>query len=342
MTKLETKTSKILDCTIRDGGYINNWKFSDEFIDEYIDIMDKLNMDYVEVGYINDIKKSKNNIANKVGKYKYLTKECIQKFTNKNFKVAVMADYRNINMDILNQNLKIDLVRICFWKKDMREALLLCKKIQDMGYNVAINAAAVTTYNDSELKELFDLVNKYNLDFLYIVDSYGSLTQNGLFNLLNKFSNDEQIFNIGIHLHNNQQNAYSNFEYVNNKNNKKNSDKINLIVDTTLFGMGRGAGNLPTELVVKSLNPQININLFIALCIFIQNYIKPIYKINENYWGYDLDYLMSGFLQMHPGYVVHMRELNIDMGKRILLLKEIKNNYNYEACDKKIFNNLKY
>jgi len=276
-----------------------------------------------------------------------------------------MADYRNINMDILNQNLKIDLVRICFWKKDMREALLLCKKIQDMGYNVAINAAAVTTYNNSELEELFYLVNKYNLDFLYIVDSYGSLTQNGLLNLLNKFANGEQIPlalgrksrsdcmsafpktrpsacrggipNIGIHLHNNQQNAYSNFEYVNNKNNK-----TNLIVDTTLFGMGRGAGNLPTELVVKSLNPQIDINLFIALCIFIQNYIKPIYKINENYWGYDLDYLMSGFLKMHPGYVVHMRELNIDMVNRILLLKEIKNNYNYESFDKKIFNDLKF
>jgi 4-hydroxy 2-oxovalerate aldolase len=243
-----------------------------------------------------------------------------------------MADYSDIDMELLIKNINIDLVRIAFHKNDLIPALNICKEIKNLGYKVSVNAMAITNYNEDELKLLFDYINLYNLDLLYIADSYGSLNQQNIKYYLELFKNNlNNDTIIGLHLHNNLNNAYSNYESLYNID-------YNLFIDSTLFGMGRGAGNLQTELVC--INEKIDFNNLIKLLYFIQEYIKPIYKCSENNWGCDLDYLLSGYLKMHPNYVIKMRDLDINMNNRLFLIDILKNNYSYSTFDKNIISEL--
>ena len=325
---------KILDCTLRDGGYINNWKFTDQFLENYINIMNNNDIDYVEIGFLNKTKEYKNY---SVGSLRNLNEEPIEMFKNNKFKISVMADYEDINLELLYKNLPIDLVRIAFHKNNLEKSLIMCQKIKNLGYKVSVNAMAITNYNNQDLKYLFDFINKNNLDMLYIADSYGSLNQKDIKYYIKLFQNNLKTAKIGLHLHNNMNNAFSNFESLSNINLKN-----NIFIDTTLFGMGRGAGNLQTELVLIHKNPKINFDNLIEFLIFIQNFIKPIYKCDENHWGYDLDYLLSGYLKMHPNYIVKMRDLNINMENRFILIKLLKENYNYKLFDKEIMEELIY
>lgn len=323
-----TSRVKILDCTLRDGGYINNWRFSNEFVSKYIQCMKSINevLEFVEIGFINISTPYKNKI---VGTQRNLTLADINQFENVPFKIAVMADFEGINMDILRQKeAKIDLVRIAFHKKHMVEALQLCSDISKLGYRVSANAMAVTNYKPEELLHLFLLVNQFRLDYLYIADSFGSLGQAELLRLVDTFSANLEYTQIGIHLHNNKQNALSNFEFVQHSN-------IHL-VDSTLFGMGRGAGNLPTELALVVLIPNLPFKMLIDVCKFIQKFVKPIYGADIIKWGYDLDYLISSFFKMHPNYVGILRDFHIRMEDRFFLLQKIFEEHGHQYFDKNI------
>tara|TARA_B100000123_G_C25739502_1_gene433106 strand:- start:674 stop:1678 length:1005 start_codon:yes stop_codon:yes gene_type:complete len=319
---------KILDCTLRDGGYINNWRFNEKFISEYCNVLNITNIDYVEIGFINKTNNYKNKI---VGECRNLSKEYINKYDKYNFKKVAMADFTDINYQLLEEKINIDLIRIAFHKKDLKEALETCKLIKKLGYNVSVNSMAITNYSINELEYLFEFINNHNLDMLYIADSFGSLTQNDIkryFDLFDSKLNKECA--IGFHLHNNMNNAYGNYEFLKNY---VNDTTRKIIVDTTMFGMGRGAGNLQTELVLKD---SINIENIYKIVEFIQEFIKPIYKVNENAWSYDLDYLLSGYLKMHPNYIVKMRDLNISMKNRFFLIKKLeekKYDYKYFSID---------
>jgi 4-hydroxy 2-oxovalerate aldolase len=202
--------------------------------------MELINVDYVEIGFINKSNNYKNEL---VGVVRNLDEETINKFQNKKFKISVMADYADIDMELLNKNINIDLVRVAFHKNDLIPALNICKEIKNLGYKVSVNAMAITNYNEDELKFLFNEINQYNLDILYIADSYGSLSQKNIKYYLELFKNNLNNAIIGLHLHNNLNNAYSNYESLYNVD-------YDLFIDSTLFGMGRGAGNLQTELVI--------------------------------------------------------------------------------------------
>lgn len=324
---------KLLDCTLRDGGYINNWRFNEEFINNFNKMSNKV-VDYVEIGFINKTNKYRNQI---VGKSRILDLEQINLFSKYNFKKVVMGDFIDINLNILKENLNIDLVRIAFNKKDYKEALHKCKIVKEMGYKVSVNAMAITNYNHEELQYLFNYINENNLDILYMADSYGSLHQEDIKKYLYLFDSKlNRKCEIGFHLHNNMNNAYGNYEYL--KNITKTIDRT-IVVDSTMFGMGRGAGNLQTELVIINENKNIQFKKLLEILIFIQDYIKPIYKTNENYWGYDIDYLLSGHLKMHPNYIVKMRDLEISIKNRFFLIeKMIEKKIEYNYFDKEIIN----
>lgn len=311
----------ILDCTLRDGGYINNWNFNDNFIDNYLGLMTELKVEFVELGFINKTKYYKNKI---VGKLRNLDKETINYYSNKfnKLKIVIMADFRDINNEILHENLPVELIRVVFHKKNFKEAIKKCEEIKKMGYKVCANAMAITNYNDKELDELLFLTNKSKIDNFYIVDSYGSLNQNELINIYKKCKSSLSNSNIGIHLHNNMNNAFTNYSCLIN-----NFLNDNIIVDSTLFGMGRGAGNLQTELLLLN-NDQ---KLIFKIIEFIYLYIKPYYKTINNEWGYDLDFLISGLYKIHPNYVVKLREFNFSTLKIIKILFLLYNNYNNES-----------
>lgn len=325
---------KLLDCTLRDGGYINNWRFSEDFLNSYYNTCH--NVDYIEIGFVNNTYEYKNQI---VGSNRMLTLSKIESFSNYEFKKVVMADFSDINLDILRKNIDIDLVRIAFHKNDLIEALKTCKEVKDLGYKVSVNAMAITNYSHDELDILIEYINKNGLDILYIADSYGSLHQDDIKDYLTLFDSKlNKTCEIGFHLHNNMNNAYGNYEYL--KNISK-SLKRTIIVDSTMFGMGRGAGNLQTELVVINENKKIEFKQIVDILLFIQDYIKPNYKKDDNEWGYDLDYLLSGYLKMHPNYIASMRDLHISMKNRFFLIeKMIEKNFQYNYFNKEIINQL--
>ena len=317
---------KILDCTLRDGGYINNWRFNSNFMSEYNKLIEKNNINYLEIGFVNKTKKYKGLI---VANQRNLDKSLINNYKLSNTKKVVMADYADINIELLKQKINVDLVRIAFHKKDLDSAIKCCVEVKELGYKVSVNAMAITNYSDDELTILFKYVNDYKLDILYLADSYGSLDQKKISKYLNMF--DSKLYpecSIGFHLHNNMNNAYSNYEFLVNNVSDINRE---IIVDTTIFGMGRGAGNLQTELVLANKYNN-NIKNIVEILSFIQEYIKPIYNNIENKWGYELDYLLSGYLNMHPNYIGKMRDLNISMVNRFFLIEKMiekKLKYNY-------------
>tara|TARA_B100000787_G_scaffold60652_1_gene44282 strand:+ start:7112 stop:8125 length:1014 start_codon:yes stop_codon:yes gene_type:complete len=317
---------QLLDCTLRDGGYINNWRFNDIFKDNYYKICDDI-LHYIEIGFINKTDKYKKGI---VGNNRILTLSQINLISKYKFQPVVMADFSDINLDILKEKINVSLVRIAFHKNDLHEALKTCKEVKDLGYNISVNAMAITNYNMDELEYLFNFINENGLDVLYIADSYGSLHQEDIKEYLTLFDLKlNKNCKIGFHLHNNLNNAYSNYEYLKNISG---TFERTIIVDSTMFGMGRGAGNLQTELVIVNENKNIQLKQLINILIFIQDNIKPLYKNDNNEWGYDLDYLLSGYLKMHPNYVVIMRDLQISMKNRFFLIEKIfesKSQYNY-------------
>lgn len=313
---------ELLDCTIRDGGYINNWRFNDKFVLEYIKICN--NIKYVEIGFINKNNNYKDTI---VGPYRCLTEDIINKINNNNFETVVLADYNDINYELLEKNINIDIVRIAFHQNYMKDGLEACIKVKNMGYKVSVNAMAINNYDENNMNILCDKINENKLDIFYIVDSFGSFNTDDILYYYNFFVSRLHNTQIGFHLHNNMNNAFANYEYIKLLNTKK-----PIIVDTTLFGMGRGAGNLPLELVL--INRKISIDNLMHVVKFIQEFIKPIYKY-ENTWGCDLDFLLSGYIKIHPNHIVLLRDLNINMEKRFFIIeKMITEKYNFRFFNK--------
>ena len=318
---------RTLECTLRDGGYINNWCFSTKLVNNYFNLMEKLNIDFVEIGFINNYNEYRNNLTTNL---RHLDKKFIEEIKNNySFKTVVMGDYGNINMDLLKQKINVDLIRIVFHKKDMENALKDIEYIKNLGYNVCANPMAISNYNNDERKQLFNLIKKHNINTTYLVDSFGSLNNNKIKDIYKEFKENLKNVNLGIHLHNNMQNAFSNYELLKDEN---------IIVDSTLYGMGRGAGNLNTELVLFNLG--ISTELKFELIEFILKYIKPIFK-NNNLWGYELDFLLSGEFNVHPNYIVKLRDMNINLEIIINIIKnEIFNNSKLNFFDNEIFNKI--
>ena len=296
---------KILDCTMRDGGYINNWRFSKNFFNNYLEVCNNnQNIDYVEIGFLN----KEEDYADKWnGQWRSLTNEQIDEYKNKfkNLKIAVMVD--NKNKDLLKikprNESNIDLFRVAFHKNDYEKGLQFCKYLKDLGYEVSANLMATVNYTNEELQYVIERINEYNLDYVYIADSYGNLFPDDIRRLYYEIQKNNKKVKIGLHLHNNFQNAFANF---------LESIKLNIdIVDTTMYGMGRGVGNLTTEMTLSYLYKKniIESNDFslLQLLIFIEEYIVNEFYKNDNPWGYNLYYLITSYFDCHPNYVARLK-----------------------------------
>ena len=308
MKKYIEKHISYLDCTIRDGGYTNDWKFDDKFITEYITIMDTIGIDYVEIGFVNKTTDDRYGTPHKI------TKEYANLFINHSFRICAMGNYGDIDIDSLKIGLPLDMVRVAFHKKNCKPAIQKCIEIKKLGYKVSANIMAITNYSDHEILELIKLINESEVDVLCIADSFGSMSHHDLLHIVNILESSIIYSSIGIHLHNNMNNAFSNYTCV-----KSAVTDRNYIFDSTLFGIGRGAGNLQTELI---FHRQLSHDILCNLILFIDEYIRHDKKC---LWGYDLDYLYSGLYNVHPNYVIKLREYDFDLKKILSTLHHIAN-----------------
>ncbi|MCI8875704.1 MAG: nucleoid-structuring protein H-NS [Lachnospiraceae bacterium] len=285
---------KVVDATLRDGGLVNNFNFTDEFVKDLYRTNVKAGVDYMEFGY----KASKDMFdVNAFGKWKFCNDEDIRAIVGDNdtdLKIAVMADvgrcdYKTDIVDRLNS--PIDLIRVATYLHTIPAAIDVIEDAKSKGYEVSCNIMAISNNQESDLRVALDMLGKSSADVLYIVDSYGSLYPEQIARVSTMYMEYAEKYNktIGIHAHNNQQLAFANtIEAV--------GDGVDWL-DATYASMGRGAGNCAMELLLGFLkNPKYNI--YPALQ-FVE---KQMTKLKEDgvVWGYDIQYLITGVLNQHP------------------------------------------
>lgn len=306
---------KILDCTLRDGGYVNNWNFGYKNIKKILNNLVAANIDIIECGFLNDEKQHSLNTSlfNTVYEVKSILPE-----NKRNSKFVCMINQGEYNVEKLpdSNETELDGIRVAFHKEDFERALETCKIVIEKGYQLFIQPMVTNSYNDSEFLEMISIINKLNPYALYIVDSFGSMVESDvlrLHKLADKHLN--QNIMLGFHAHNNLQLAFSNAKLFT----EIKSNRLKLI-DTSVLGMGRGAGNLNTEMFIDYLNVMNNKRYKISPILqIIDEVIYKIYK--TNYWGYSIPYYFSAKYNCHPNYATFLskkRELNINDINNIL------------------------
>lgn len=290
----------ILDCTLRDGGYCNEWKFGKNNIKKIMNGLVEAGIDIIECGFFTNRVQYNPDIA------KFTTIEEIAEVLprNRENKLFVcLLNYGEYELDKipLNDGTSLDGFRIAFHKKDMISAIELCKGIREKGYKVFVQPMVSLNYSDEEFLELIRTVNEFEPYAFYIVDSFGVMKQKDLVRLYYMVEHNlrEDII-IGYHSHNNMQLAYSNAQTLVDIHTKR-----NMIIDSSIFGMGRGAGNLNTELFVEYLNDNINTNYELKpILTIIDEILNSFYQ--QNYWGYSLPNYLAAKYNTHPNYAGYL------------------------------------
>lgn len=298
---------KLVDCTLRDGGLVNDFFFEDEFVKALYQANIKSGVDYMEFGY----KASKEMFdVKKFGKWKFCDDKDIRAIAGDNktdMKIAVMADVGRCDFkkDILNKkDSPIDLVRVATYINTIPAAVEMIEDCTKKGYETTVNIMAISKSNELDLDAALELLCQSSVGTIYLVDSYGSLYPEQVRRLADKYLEMANKFGkkVGIHAHNNQQLAFANTAEV-----------IIMGVsylDATVSGMGRGCGNCPSELLLGYLkNPKYRINPMLK---FIENYMVPLRESGTR-WGYDVPYLLTGLLNQHPKTAIQfMKEERTD------------------------------
>lgn len=275
--------TKILDCTLRDGGYYTNWDFDPDIVEKYIKYSNELNIDYIEIGYRNN----KNPIEYK-GQFYYSPKGTLEYFKkNSNHKIALMIDFKSIDLSQAKNLLLdcvglVDLIRIAASPDQLDNIQPFISQIKNLGFEVALNIMYLSNWNITKMKK--SLANIKDVDFIYLVDSFGSVFPDQLEKIINEIKSISKN-KLGFHSHDNIELAFSNtLTAINNKID---------IVDSTILGMGRGAGNLKTELLLMKLifNSKESYKTYDALSNLVEAFLplKQIYN-----WGSDISYKFAG------------------------------------------------
>ena len=293
---------KILDCTLRDGGYCNQWKFGKKNINFIVNELLKSGVNIIECGFLNKSVSFDDNSTKMP--------------TVENFSSIIPPDRKNtlfvcmLNFgdgqaeDIPNREDNfIDGIRVAFHKKNILPALELCRKLKDKGYKIFIQAMVSLSYTDEEFLSLIRQVNEFKPYAFYIVDSFGTMKKNDLLRLFYMVEHNlSQDIAIGYHSHNNMQLSYSNAQILADV-----KTKHNIIIDSSVFGMGRGAGNLNTELFVEYLNENINSHYNVQPLLKIVDEVLANFY-NKHPWGYSLPFYLSASLGYHPNYAIFLAE----------------------------------
>lgn len=284
------KEIKVLDCTIRDGGLMNNWHFSDKFVKAVYDACVESGVDYMEIGY----KSSESAFSrNEVGCWKFCDEKDIQRIVGENktsLKLSALADIGRIEPDDIapaSESL-LSMIRVAAYAHQMDAAIWLAEHCMDKGYEVSINLMAVSSVMERDLEEALEDVAKSKVPVFYLVDSFGSMYCEQIEQLVKKYKHYMPDKTIGVHMHNNMQLAFSNTVtgIIHGCN----------FLDATFFGIGRGAGNCPLEILLSFLkNPKFKISPIFKV---IQEHMVTMQKDIE--WGYHIPYLITGAMNQHP------------------------------------------
>ena len=279
---------KVLDCTIRDGGLMNEWNFSKAMVKDVFAGLVKSGIDYVEMGYRVD---KKLFSPKDFGPWRFCDEEDLREVAfESDTKISIMCDVGRTDYDAFlpaDESL-VKLVRVASYVPDIDKAIHLGKHVKSLGYEVSVNIMAVSHSLEPELDEALDQLAETDFEMVYVVDSFGYFYSEQIHYLAEKYLSRLPGKQVGIHCHNQRQLAFANTIEAIIKN-------INYL-DASIYGIGRAAGNCPLELLLGFLkNPKFNVRPIFDL---IEKYFIDLKK--ELRWGYEIPYAITGALNKHP------------------------------------------
>ena len=292
-------TLKLLDCTLRDGGYVNDWNFGQPAMEDMVRKLEQTKVEILELGFIKDEPYNEDRtVFNDIGQVKKLIPHKVA-----GIEYAVMAEV--VNPLPLEKLAPADadgpeIIRVIVWKRMLKEGFEYCKGIVEKGYKLCVQPARVSQYSDDEFIEMVELFNRLDPMAVYVVDSWGTMYADALLHYM-KLA-DEHLkpgIAIGYHGHNNMMQAFD----VACAFARQETDR-DVFIDASVYCIGRGAGNLNLELFAKYLNDTMGRNYDLAPMMQIYDtYLKKIYE--DHPWGFSLPYFISAKYNCNPNFAEH-------------------------------------
>lgn len=319
----------VLDCTLRDGGYVNNWEFGEENIHFIRNKLDELKADILELGFMRDepyhphrsIFNSVDQVADIIGK----------KRDGALYAVLVeMANYFPPELLAPRTENGPDFIRYSFWMRCIDEAYEYASQIVDKGYNLGVQPTRVEQYSENQYAAMCERFSKLKPYAIYIVDTFGLLTKEQLI----KYAKiaDEYVddgIKIGYHAHNNMQQAFSNATTF-----AELGLKHDIVIDASVYGMGRGAGNLNLEMLCHYLDSTRNSSYDIRPAFEIWD--KCLKEIHSRLpWGYNLEYFIAASNQCNPNYASYFMNKNMSIADYSEVIRSITGDDKFLYSDKK-------
>ena len=303
---------KLLDFTLRDGGYLNDWNFGHNNLTSIFERLADANVDFIEIGFLDD----RRNFD--INRSIMPNTDCVEKIyghlNKQNSLIVGMIDYGTCSLQHIKpcDESYLDAIRVIFKKHLRNEAMAYCAELKKLGYKVFSQLVSVTSYEDDEMMDLIRLANEVKPYAVSMVDTYGLMHQNNLkhyFDLLNEYLSPEIA--IGYHAHNNFQMGYANCITMMSQV----TDRT-LLVDGSIYGMGKSAGNAPIELIAMYMNDNLGKNYHISQFLeAIDSNISQFYSPAT--WGYNMFFYLAASNDCHPNYVSYLME------KKTLSVKSI-------------------
>ncbi len=325
----------LLDCTLRDGAYINGSQFGEQTIGGIIKRLQDANVDIIECGWLKDSQhvhgSSYYHVPNDLNQYLIANKR-------EGAMYVAMIDYNRYDIANLTDNdgTNIDSIRVVFPHGKFSEAQKLIQPILNKGYKVFLQAANTLSYSDDDLKQLADEVNKYQPVGLSIVDTFGAMYPDDIMRITKIL--DECLDNsikLGFHSHNNQQLSFAlSIKFVQEMMDKS---QRNIIIDSSLCGMGRGAGNTNTELITNYLNRTYHTDYDLNVIMdAIDVYMLPFMR--KYSWGYSIPYYIAGMYETHVNNVAYLQETHAVKNKDMKIIfssmgVEQRRKYDYDYLE---------
>ncbi len=290
---------KVLDCTLRDGGYINEWNFGLEKSRHILTLLNKSNIDYIETGFLTEE-------ATSDSKTLFNSFDDIRKFVpfdiakEKLFGMITFGKFPIEKVPDVDRAI-IKGIRLIFKKNQKDKAMVYCKKLKAKGYKLFINPTFIDQFSDEEIIDVIKDINDIHPYGMSIVDSMGVLKESDLLRLYYLIDHNlDKDIALCFHSHNNLQLSFSNAQCL-----MKVCKDRELIIDSTVFGMGRGAGNLCTELITQYINDNYNGNYdIIPILKIVDEQINPIFA--KTPWGYSVPYYLAATNHCHPNYAKYL------------------------------------
>lgn len=293
------KQINLLDCTLRDGGYVNDWHFGEKAIRDITKKMVLAGIEYFEIGFVRECDYDRDYSlfdGNSSVKDMIFPK-------NPNTKYVGMIDMgRPISLEKLGKREEdgFDVFRVIFKKNKIDDAYAYIQKLITLGYDVFAQAVGTDNYTDREFIDLIERFNSLPVKAFYIVDSFGLIKRKDFLRLVQIADNNlRKDIMLGYHSHNNMQQAMGNASSMAELNLKR-----DIVLDACVFGMGRGAGNLNMELFAEYMNENFDKSYRIEPMLeIIDEYLNDIYR--EHFWGYSLPLYLSASNACHPNYAIY-------------------------------------